>query len=63
VSGHDPIHQSNTDLKLGASWAITFCNTIFAVVAALFFAGGAGQTATGATSAGPEPAVQPAATQ
>lgn len=63
VCGHDGLHQGNKDVKLGDSWAIAFCNTIFAIVAALFFAGGPGQTASGATSSGPAaeaPAVQPA---
>jgi hypothetical protein len=58
VSGHDALHQGNSRIKLGDSWALCFVAAVLAIVAALFFAGGPGASATGTTgqpavSAGP----------
>lgn len=60
VSAHDPLVQGSpaADFKLGASWILCIVCTILAIVAAMFFAGGAGVS----TSAGAPANTAPAAT-
>jgi len=60
VSGHDLIKQANSNVDLGASWALCFVCCVFAIPAALFYAHGPGVSARGDPALAAEPHVEPA---